>query len=115
VGRTSSSEEALTSTAAALLQDRLGLTDDELLEVLDADPLAIVGGDLDHKPQLPILLTLTEEAAERAGDGVLRRWVRASGPRGRPIDLLLARDFGAFEDALEDLRERGFVVRAARR
>jgi len=114
VGRTSSSEEALTSTAAALLQDRLGLTDDELLEVLDADPLAIVGGDLDHKPQLPILLTLTEEAAERAGDGVLRRWVRATGPRGRPIDLLLARDFPAFEDALEDLRERGFVVRAAR-
>ena len=45
---------------------------------------------------------------------MLRRWLRATGPRGRPLDLLLARDFGAFEDALEDLRERGFVVRAAR-
>jgi hypothetical protein len=40
--------------------------------------------------------------------------VRTSGKAGRPIDLLLAHDFGAFEDALEDLRERGFVVRAAR-
>ncbi|MCW3022090.1 MAG: hypothetical protein JWR30_1412, partial [Conexibacter sp.] len=37
----------MTSTAAALLQDRLGLTDDELLTALDADPLAILGGDLD--------------------------------------------------------------------
>jgi hypothetical protein len=74
----------------------------------------VLAGDLDHKPQLPILLTLTEEAAERAGAGVLRRWVRATGRHGRPIDLLLAQDFGTFEDALEDLRERGFVVRAAR-
>jgi hypothetical protein len=82
--------------------------------VLDVDPLAVLGGDLDHKPQLPILLTLTEEAAERAGEAVLRRWVRSSGRHGRPIDLLLARDFGAFEDALEELRERGFVVRAQR-
>jgi hypothetical protein len=41
--------------------------------------------------------------------------MRASGKVGRPIDLLLAQDFGAFEDALEDLRERGFVVRAAGR
>jgi hypothetical protein len=83
--------------------------------VLDADPLTLLTGELDHKPQLPILLTLTEEAAERAGDGVLRRWLRSSGKAGRPIDLLLANDFGAFEDALEDLKERGFVVRAANR
>ena len=101
--------------AAQRLQDLLGLSDDELLRVLDADPLAVVGGDLDHKPQLPILLTLTEEAAERAGEGVLRRWIRVSGSRGRPIDLLLQRDYAAFEDALEDLRERGFVVRASGR
>ncbi|QEC47493.1 hypothetical protein FSW04_07825 [Baekduia soli] len=100
------------TTAAAVLQERLGLSDDELLGVLDADPLSVVGGELDHKPQLPILLTLTAEAAERAGEGVLRRWVRSTGRAGRPIDLLLARDYGAFEDALEDLRERGFVVRA---
>jgi hypothetical protein len=110
VERTSSSD--LTSTAAALLQDRLGLTDDELLAVLDADPLAVLGGDLDHKPELPILLTLTEEAAERAGDGVLRRGVRVAGRVGRPIELLLARDFGAFENALATLSERGFVLRS---
>ncbi|HEV7494539.1 hypothetical protein [Baekduia sp.] len=96
------------------MQDRLGLSDDELLAVLDVDPLSVLGGELDHKPQLPILLTLTEEAAERAGPEVLKRWVRATGRHGRPIDLLLAQDFGAFEDALEDLRERGFVVRASR-
>ena len=98
-------------TAAALLQHRLGLSDDELLAVLAADPLPVLAGDLDHRPELPILLALTEEAAETAGDGVLRRWVRASGRNGRPIDLLLARDFAAFETALEDLRERGFVLR----
>lgn len=96
------------------MQDRLGLTDDELLSVLGADPLELIGGDLDHKPQLPILLTLTAEAAERAGEGVLRRWVRVAGRHGRPIDLLTAQDYGAFEDALEDLRERGFTVRASR-
>jgi hypothetical protein len=76
--------------------------------------LEVVGGDLDHKPQLAILLSLTEEAAERAGEGVLRRWIRSTGRHGRPIDLLTAQDYGAFEDALEDLRERGYVVRAAR-
>ncbi|WCB92393.1 hypothetical protein DSM104299_01087 [Baekduia alba] len=80
--------------------------------MLGADPLTVLGGDLDDKPQLPILLTLTEEAAERAGGETLKRWIRSSGKVGRPIDLLLASDFGAFEDALEDLRERGFVVRA---
>src|SRR5262249_53374991 len=105
----------LTSTAAALLQDRLGLTDDELLSTLGADPLELIGGDLDHKPQLPILLALTEDAAERAGEGVLRRWVRVAGRHGRPIDLLTAGDYGAFENALDDLRDRGFVVRAAGR
>ncbi|HET6505273.1 MAG TPA: hypothetical protein VFG42_00675 [Baekduia sp.] len=95
------------------MQDRLGLSDDELLTALGAHPLELIGGDLDHKPQLPILLTLTQEAADRAGEGVLRRWVRASGRHGRPIDLLMGQDYGAFEDALEDLRERGFVVRAS--
>jgi hypothetical protein len=42
---------------------------------------------------------------------VLRRWVRAGGPAGRPLDLLLERDFGAFEDALATLADRGFVIR----
>ena len=79
--------------------------------MLDADPLEVVSGDLDHKPELPILLDLLAEAEERAGAPVLRRWVRTSGPAGTPIDMLLAREFGAFEDALGVLRTRGFVLR----
>jgi hypothetical protein len=93
---------------AKQLQDRLGLSDDELLQVLDADPLEVVSGDLDHKPELPILLDLI---AEHEG---LARWVRADGPHGRPIDLLLTRDFAAFEDALQTFAERGFVIRRGR-
>jgi len=79
--------------------------------VLDADPLAVVSGELDHKPELGILLALLAEAEESAGPAVLRRWVRRSGPAGRPIDLLLARAFPRFEDALAVLAERGFVLR----
>jgi hypothetical protein len=71
----------------------------------------VVSGDLDHKPELPILLDLLGEAEERAGAAVLRRWVRAAGPHGRPIDLLLTREFAGFENALAGLRERGFVLR----
>jgi hypothetical protein len=101
----------MTSTAAAILMERLGLSDEELLVVLDADPLAVVGGELEHRPELAILLALTEEAGERVGEGVLRRWVRAVGPNGRPLDHLLARDFRAFEDDLGVLAQRGFVLR----
>ncbi len=80
--------------------------------MLDEDPLTLLTGELDHKPELPILLDLLAEAEERAGAPVLRRWVRVSGPDGRPLDLLLARDFGAFENALSTLAERGFVLRS---
>jgi hypothetical protein len=79
--------------------------------VLDADPLAVLSGELDHRPELPILLDLLAEAEERAGAAVLRRWVRATGPAGRPLDRLLARDFAGFEDTLATLAERGFVIR----
>ncbi|MDQ3410215.1 MAG: hypothetical protein M3469_09565 [Actinomycetota bacterium] len=96
---------------AVRLMERLGLDDDELCAVLDVDPLSVITGELDHRPELGILLTLTDEAAERVGDGVLRRWVRRTGPSGRPLDHLLARDFVAFEDALEVLAARGFVLR----
>jgi hypothetical protein len=95
--------------------DRLGLSEDELCRALGVDPLAVISGDLDHKPQLPILLALTEEAAERVGEGVLRRWLRAGGPRGRPLDHLLSNDFAAFEDDLATLAERGFVLRGGGR
>jgi hypothetical protein len=101
----------MSTTAAQLLAERLGLTDDEVLAVLDADPLSVLGGELEHKPQLALLLTLTAEPAERVGVPTLRRWVRTSGPGGRPVDLLTARRFGAFEDALATLAERGLVIR----
>jgi hypothetical protein len=99
-------------SAAQHLQDLLGLTDEELLTILDEDPLTVLSGDLDHKPELPILLDLLSDAEERAGAPVLRRWIRAGDPR--PLDHLLRRDFAAFEDALGTLAERGFVLRGGR-
>jgi hypothetical protein len=72
----------------------------------------VITGELDHKPELPILLDLLAEAEEKAGAPVLRRWVRAAGPHGTPLDLLLRRDFPRFEDALAVLQARGFVLRA---
>lgn len=90
--------------------ERLGLDEAELCRVLDADPVEILSGSLDHRPELAILLTMTGEAQERLAAGVLPRWVRTRGPSGRPVDLLLERDFGAFESALETLVERGFVI-----
>ena len=85
-----------------VLMDRLGLTDDELVAILDEPPLTLITDDLDHRPEIGILLTLTEEI----DPVVLRRWVRTG-----PIDLLLGRDFAGFEDALDDLRQRGLIIR----
>ncbi|MCU0313071.1 MAG: hypothetical protein MUC84_03295 [Solirubrobacteraceae bacterium] len=95
---------------AVRLMERLGLSDDELCRVLDVDPITVITGELDHRPELPILLDLTAEADARLAPGVLRRWVRTTGPSGRPLDHLLARDFPAFEDAIGVLVERGFVI-----
>ena len=102
------------SDRAARLMDMLGLSEDELCAVLDVDALTLLSGQLPHKTELPILLDLLDEASERAGSAVLRSWVRATGPLGRPIDALLRRDFGSFEDSLVDLAERGFVLRGGR-
>jgi len=88
---------------------RLGLSDEELMAVLDTDPLSVITDELDHRPEIGILLTLTQEAEEQAGPEVLRRWLRAGSPP--PLDLLLRRDFAAFEDALAQLAERGFILR----
>jgi len=96
---------------AAELMELLGLSDDELCTLLGADPLTLLSGQLGHRPELAILLDLLAGAREQAGPGVLRRWVRAAGPAGRPLDLLLRRDFAAFEDALGELERRGFVLR----
>jgi hypothetical protein len=104
VARTSSSR-------AADLQDLLGLSDEELIRTLDASALELLSGELDHRPELGILLDLLADAQERAGAAVLRRWVRATGPHGRPVDLLTGRDFAGFEEALDDLEQRGFVLR----
>jgi hypothetical protein len=96
-------------TDATRLMTRLGLTDEELMTILDADPLSVITDDLAHRPEIGILLTLTEEAEERVGAEVLRRWLRTG-----PVELLLRRDFAAFEDALGALEERGFVIRGGR-
>ena len=80
--------------------------------MLDEDALTVITDDLDHRPEVALLLQLTAAPAERMGEARFTRWVRASGPKGRPLDHLLARDFGAFEDALDDLDERGFIIRA---
>jgi hypothetical protein len=91
--------------------DILGLSEEELCQILEADPLTLLSGQLEHRPELPILLSMLEEALETADPGLLRRWVRSSGPQGRPLDALTGRDFAAFEDQLAEFRERGFVLR----
>jgi hypothetical protein len=101
------------SEGAARLMELLGLTEDELCLMLDLDPLALLSGQVEHRAEIPILLDMLDEASERAGPAVLRRWVQASGPNGRPIDALLRRDFAAFEVALDDLNARGFVLRGS--
>src|SRR4030081_2978786 len=89
----------------------LGLTEDELCRTLGVDPLSLLSGQLEHRPELGILLALLDEASTQSSPAALPRWVRASGPAGRPLDALLKRDFGAFEDALGELAEHGFVLR----
>jgi hypothetical protein len=90
--------------------ERLGLSDEELCEVLAVEPLAVLTNDLHHRPELQILLDLTAEAAEQVGEGVLKRWLRRRGPGGVPLEHLKSRDFAAFEDDLALLAERGFVL-----
>jgi hypothetical protein len=103
--------EPSSSRVAAELMALLGLSEEELCQILDADPLTLLSGQLEHRPELQILMSLVQEAYQQAGGSVLQRWVRATGPSGRPLDALLRRDFAAFEDALADLSQRGFVLR----
>jgi hypothetical protein len=58
------------------------------------------------RPEVRILLALLEGEDTPAG---LPRWVRTGSPS--PLDLLLRKDFAGFEDALAELRERGFIIR----
>jgi hypothetical protein len=80
---------------------RLGLSDDELLTIFKLDPLAAIGGDYDHLPQVEVLDGLTAQAAELAGQGSIARWVRSSGESPGPIELLEHGDWAGFEDALD--------------
>ena len=70
----------------------------------------MITGEEDLRPEVKILLELLREPEETLGAPTLRRWVRASGPHGRPVERLLAQDFAGFEDALSELNERGFVL-----
>jgi hypothetical protein len=70
----------------------------------------VITGEEDLRPEVDVLQQLLHEPEEAFGAATLQRWVRTSGPRGRPLDLLLAQDFAGFEDALADLGERGFIV-----
>lgn len=96
-------------TSSAELQELLGLADEELLEILDSTPVDLITGEEDEREDLRVLVSLTRDAADPA---VLRRWVRASGPHGRPLDLLLRGDFAGYEAAVVTLTERGFVLTA---
>jgi hypothetical protein len=95
--------------SAARLQSLLGLSDEELLRILDSDPLAVITGEEDTRAEVAILLDLLAEASENASESTLRRWVRAND--AKPLKLLLAHDFAGFEDALGELAERGFILR----
>jgi hypothetical protein len=75
------------------------------LEVLGSDPLSVITGEEDQRPDVQLLLHLLQEAPPS-----LKTWVRTNGPHGTPLDLLKRHDFAAFEDALQDLTERGFIV-----
>lgn len=90
--------------------DLLGLSEEELCTILDADALTLLSGQLDHRPELKILLDLLAEPEEQTGKTILRRWVRATGPTGKPIDHLQKRNFQAFEADVATLNERGFVL-----
>jgi ribose-phosphate pyrophosphokinase len=91
-------EPAVLSTQR--LQLLLGLSDEELLQILDSDPLAVITGEEDHRPEVQVLLELIGDQPPP------KAWVR-----GRPLHLLLQRDFAGFEDALAEYRERGHIIR----
>jgi DNA-binding MarR family transcriptional regulator len=94
---------------AARLQSLLALDDEELLQILDSDPLAVITGEEDTRPEIRILLRLLQEPEETQGAPTLRRWLRTGSPS--PLQRLLQRDFAGFEDALTELNQKGFVIR----
>ncbi len=97
--------------ATERVQATLGLADDELCDVLGLSPVQLLAGEGDLLPQTGVLDALLRAALEQIHPQAIQRWVRASGPAGRPLDHLLAHDYPAFEQALEALLDRGFVIR----
>ncbi len=81
--------------------------------MLDEDPLTLLTGELDHQPELPILLDLLAEAEERAGRAGAAALGAGAGPAraGRWTRCWRATS-ARFEDALATLAERGFVLRS---
>lgn len=100
--------------ASERVQAALGLDDAELCDALGLSPVQLLSGEGDLLPQTAVLDALLRDVAEVAGGDALRRWARAEGPAGTPLELLTARDYVGFEQALETLRERGIVIRARR-
>ncbi len=90
------------SDALSGIVQRLALSDEEALAVFELDALSAIAGEVTHRPEVEIVDALTAEAAERLGESALARWVRAGAPAARPLDLLLAGRFAAFEDALAE-------------
>lgn len=101
----------MTPGATERVQSRLGLADDELCDVLGLSPVQLLSGEGDLLPQTAVLDELLRATAEQIHGDALKRWVRASGPSGTPLAHLVTHDYGAFEDALETLLSRGFVIR----
>jgi hypothetical protein len=62
----------------------------------------VITGEEDLRPEIRILLQLLEDNPPP------RAWMRAGSPS--PLQRLLRQDFGGFEDALADYRERGFII-----
>jgi hypothetical protein len=89
----------------------LGLDDEELCAILGAEPLDVLSGEIESRPELPVLLELLEEARERVGAPVLRAWVRTAREAGRPLDLLVEQDYRGFENAVDELAQSGWVLR----
>ena len=85
--------------SAARLQTLLGLSDEELLTILDSDPLAVITGEEDYRPEVRILLQLLGED----DSGRPPRWLRRAH---RPAaHCCLQRGTSArFEDALAEYR-----------
>ena len=90
--------------SAARLQTLLGLTDDELLQILGSDPIAVITGEEDLRPEIRILLLLL-------GDDPPPRVAARRSPS--PLQRLMRHDFAGFEDALAGVSRAGFVDRAA--